>query len=66
MTRTAEEAESLAYIELSKRLSEDAEDGIIVSKTITPTLKENSFVLSCKIEIIEDIASVSEFEVDIK
>lgn len=65
MTRSAEEAESLAYFELSERLSEDAEDGIIVSKTITPTLKENSFVLYCKIEIIEDIACVSEFEVDI-
>ena len=65
MTRSAEEAESLAYFELSERLSEDAEDGIIVSKTITPTLKENSFVLYCKIEIIEDIACVSEFEVNI-
>ncbi len=65
LTRTAEEAESLAYFELAKRLSEDATDGIVVSKTVTPVLKENSFAILCKIEIIEDIAAVSEFEVDI-
>ena len=65
LTRTAEEAEELAYFELSRRLGEDATDGIIVSKTITPILKEDSFAILCKIEIIEDIAAVSEFEVDI-
>ena len=42
-----------------------AADGIIVSKTITPIMKEDSFAILCKIEIIEDIAAVSEFEVDI-
>ena len=65
LTRTAEETEELAYFELSRRLGEDATDGIIVSKTITPILKEDSFAILCKIEIIEDIAAVSEFEVDI-
>ena len=65
LTRTAEEAEELAYFELSRRLSEDATDGIIVSKTVTPIVKEDSFAILCKIEIIEDIAAVSEFEVDI-
>ena len=64
-TRTAEEAEALAYFELSRRLGEDATDGIIVSKTITPIVKEDSFALLCKIEIIEDIAAAVEFEVDI-
>ena len=64
-TRTAEEAEALAYFELSRKLGEDATDGIIVSKTITPIVKEDSFALLCKIEIIEDIAAAVEFEVDI-
>ena len=65
LTRTAEEAEELAYFELSCRLGTDATDGIIVSKTVTPIVKEDSFALLCRIEIIEDIAAISEFEVDI-
>ena len=63
--RSAEEAERLAYFELSQRLAEDAADGILVSKSVTPILNENSFVLICTVEMIEDIASVVEFEVDI-
>jgi hypothetical protein len=63
--RSAEEAERLAYFELSQRLAEDAADGILVSKSVTPILQENSFALICTVEMIEDIASVVEFEVDI-
>ena len=65
LTRAPEEAEELAYFELSRRLGEKADDVIIVSKTITPILKEDSFAILCKLEMIENIAAVSEFEVDI-
>lgn len=65
LERTPREAEELAYFELSRRLGEKADDVIIVSKTVTPILKEDSFAILCKLEIIEDIAAVSEFEVDI-
>lgn len=65
LTRSPDDAESLAYFELARRLSENAEDSIIVSKTVTPILKENSFVLYCRVGMIEDIASLSEIDTDI-
>jgi len=65
MRRTEEEAEELAYFELSRQLGEMAHEGIIIRKTITPRVGEDSFSLYCVVVSIEDIASVSEFEVDI-
>lgn len=65
LTRTAAEAEELAYFELSQRLGEMAEDCVIIRKTVTPRVGETSFSLYCVVVCIEDIASVSEFEVDI-
>ena len=64
-TRTAEEASSLAYFELSRRLGALAESGIVIRKTVTPVLKEDSFMLVCTIVMIEDIAVTREFEVEI-
>lgn len=63
--RSAEEAEGLAYFELSQKLAEDAAEGILLSKTLTPIIREDSFVLLCTVEMIEDIAAVVEFEVDV-
>ena len=65
LRRTPEEAEELAYFELSQRLSSAAEDATILRKTVIPTVKENSFVLICSVVLVEDIAEVSEFEVDL-
>lgn len=62
--RTAEEAEALAYYELSELLGEAAEDSVIIRKTITPKVGEDSFSLYCVVTAIEDIAKLSEFEVD--
>ncbi|MBQ8408960.1 MAG: sporulation protein YqfD [Clostridia bacterium] len=64
MTRSAAEAEELAYFELSRRLGEMAEDRVIIRKTVTPRVGEDSFSLYCVVVCIEDIAAVSEFEVD--
>ena len=63
--RTDAEAEELAYFELSKVLSDAAEDSILLKKTVTPIVTENSFGLLCSVVMIEDIAAVSEFEVEL-
>ena len=65
LTRTPEEAEELAYFELANRLASLAEDSIIIRKRVTPTVKENSFMLICSVEMIENIAETQEIEVDI-
>ncbi len=65
LERTAEEAEALAYFELSERLAADASDGTVISKTVTPIVKDNSFVILCKVGIIENIAEVSDIDTDI-
>ncbi len=64
MTRTAEEAEELAYFELSEKLSDLSHDAILLRKTVTPTVGENGFSLFCRVTVIRNIAAVSEFEVD--
>ena len=63
--RTESEAEELAYFELSKKLSEMADDSIILRKTIIPRVDEDSFSIFCTVVAIENIAETSEFEVDI-
>lgn len=64
MRRTPEEAENLAYFELSQKLAEAAEDNTMLKKTVIPMVKEDSFVLMCSVVMIEDIAEVSEFVVE--
>ena len=65
LTRTPKEAEELAYYELSARLSQLAEDSIVTRKTVTPMLKQDSFMLVCRLEMIENIAETREIEIDI-
>lgn len=65
LTRTPKEAEELAYYELSARLSQLAEDSIVTRKTVTPILKQDSFMLVCRLEMIENIAETREIEIDI-
>ena len=64
LSRTAEEAEELAYYELSQKLASAAEDTIILRKVIVPQIKERSFALYCTVIAIEDIAKTVEFEVE--
>ncbi len=64
LRRTAEEAQALAYFELERRLSEIAQSSLMISKSITPSVREDRYSLYCVIVLIEDIAQVSEFDVD--
>ena len=64
LRRSAEEAEELAYFELSERLAELSEDSILINKTVKPIVFKDRFALLCSVIVIEDIAEVSEFEVD--
>ncbi len=64
-TRTAEAAEELAYFELESRLSFLADDTVLVKKTVTPLARDDRFILHCVIVLIEDIAAVSEFDVEL-
>ena len=65
MTRTPAEAEELAYFELSQRLSELAEDSVLLRKVIIPEIHDDFFSLRCVIVCIEDIARVQEFEANL-
>ncbi|MBR4032872.1 MAG: sporulation protein YqfD [Clostridia bacterium] len=64
LTRTAVEAEELAYFELSQRLATAAEGTTILRKIIVPQIKDGSFALYCTVIAIEDIAKTVEFEVE--
>ena len=63
--RSVAEAQELAYFELERRLGSIAEGGVILRKTVTATVGEDSFLLYCVVVSVEDIAMVSEFEVDL-
>jgi len=63
-TRTKEEAEELAYFELSQKIRELPSDTILIRKVIIPQIHEDFFALRCVIVCIENIAQTSEFEVD--
>ena len=63
--RTQKQAEELAYFELAQKLNDAADDCIIVKKTVTPMPSEDGFALLCTVVAIENIARVSEFEVDL-
>ena len=62
--RSAEEAETMARQELQKRLDRLSEDCRILGKEISLTLTEGSVILSCRVTCLENIAVVSEFEVE--
>lgn len=61
--RTHEEALELAYAELDRRLSTLSDEALLLQKSIFTTLTQESVILTCRIECIEDIATVAEFEV---
>ncbi len=63
--RSREEAQELAYFKLSQLLGELSVDRIVIKKTVTPMVREDSYVLICTVVSIENIAEVSEFEVEL-
>lgn len=63
--RSKEEAETLAYFELSQRLDAASENSMMIRKTVTPKVMEDRFVLHCVVVSIENIAVTSEFDVDL-
>ncbi len=62
--RTSKEAEELAYFELEQKLSELADDTVLISKRITPSLSNDRYSLYCVVVLIENIAQTSEFDID--
>lgn len=57
-----EEAKIIAEEKLSMSIAVEYNDADILSKRYTVTSGDNSYILSCEIVCIEDIAKVSEFE----
>ncbi len=66
MMRTPEVAEELAYFALEERLSGMAEETVIIKKTVTPLARDDRFLLHCTLVLIENIAELSEFEVELE
>jgi hypothetical protein len=64
-TRTREQAQELAYFELSQSLSALADDTVLLRKVIIPEIHDDFFALRCVIVCIEDIAEIQEFEADL-
>ena len=62
--RTLTEAQNLAYFNLSQLIEQNG-DAMIIRKTVTSEQDDNCFRLRCILVCIEDIARVSEFEVDL-
>lgn len=61
--RTYAEAEALAYLELSQRIGSLPGGAEVLSKTITTTLGEDAYILTCTLTCIRDIAKEQTFEV---
>lgn len=60
---SAARAEELAYYELRALLESEIPYARLLKKTVRGELTEDSFVLSCTVVCIEDIAKISEFEI---
>ena len=65
MTRTPSAAENLAYFELESRLADISENATMLKKTVKPYARDDRFILHCVIVLIENIAEVSEFDVEL-
>ena len=62
-TRTYEEAEELAYVELAQRISALPGGAELISKTVAIHRAPDALVLTCTLTCIEDIAAVRNIEV---
>lgn len=61
--RTYAEAEELAYLALTQRIGSLPGGAEVLSKTVTTTLGEDMYILTCTLECIRDIAKEQTFEV---
>ncbi len=61
--RTYAEAEALAYLALSQRIGSIQGGAEVLSKTITTTLGEDAYLLTCTLTCVRDIAKEQTFEV---
>ena len=64
--RDPEAALTLAYRELSEQIAATLQGGELLSKRVRTEIGEDSVVLYCTVTCIADIATVQEFEVDLK
>ena len=64
-TRSVEEAEELAYLELERKISQSGAE-FLIKKTVTPKVNEDSFSIHCVMVYIENIAMTNEFFVDLE
>lgn len=62
--RSEEEAQSLAYFELNRKI-QALGDVDIIKKSITTSVSDSHYILVCTLTCIEDISRVSEFDVDL-
>ena len=62
-TRTYEEAEELAYVELAQRIAALPGGAELLSKTVTVYRTPDALILTCRISCVEDIAAVRNIEV---
>lgn len=62
-TRTAEQALEVAYADLDRLLSESSSECLLLKKNVSTTVTQESVVLTCRIECIENVAVTAEFDV---
>lgn len=62
--RALSDAETLAYFELNRKISELG-DVELIGKSISTETTENELILICTLTCIEDIGKISEFDVDL-
>lgn len=63
--RTPAEAEDLAYYRLRCEMEQQIPDGELVRKSLTTSLDEDTYVLRCTANYIENIARMKEIEVEL-
>ena len=63
-TRDYAQAQTLAYYELERQISQALPDAMLLRKVITATLDENVFCLQCEVHCLENIAGLQPFSVE--
>lgn len=64
-THTPEEAMEIAYYRLERQISAEIPEGQILRKSINTEIGESSYILTCTVRCVEDIAEVLEFEAEL-
>ena len=64
-TRTYDEAEELAYVELAQRISALPGGAELLSKSVAITRTPDALILQCTLTCVEDIGTVREIGISI-